>query len=197
MPRRSWRRLAADGYAPMRLEAVAAISRERVKRSGRRLRRHVGKLELLDDGVALVHGEEIVTGLDHFVAALIEEGAQSSRPTSRFEEEDRVRARDRLLRALECLQFHALEVELDEIDARQGQGIDRDFLDRDGLAGGIVDGLADEFGVGARAQFEIAEVRGEEVVGGRDLHDAGLGGDRGMHGDGVEAVVDAMLPASA
>ncbi len=47
-----------------------------MKRSGRRLRRHVGKLELLHDGVALVHGEEIVTGLDHFIAALIEEGAQ-------------------------------------------------------------------------------------------------------------------------
>ncbi len=51
-----------------------------------------------------------------------------------------MRACDRFLRAVEGLKFHALEVEFDEIDARQGQGIDRDFLDRDGLAGGIVDG---------------------------------------------------------
>jgi hypothetical protein len=94
-----------------------------------------------------------------------------------------VAARDRLLRAFECLEFDALDVELDEVGARQCHGVDRDLLDRDGLAGGIVDGLADEFGVGARAQFEIAEGRGDEVARGRDLHDAGFGG-RGMHGDG-------------
>jgi hypothetical protein len=45
-----------------------------------------------------------------------------------------------------------------KIDARQRHGVDRDFLDGDGPGGGIVDGLADEFGVGARAQFEIAEI---------------------------------------
>ena len=44
-------------------------------------------------------------------------------------------------------------------------------------------GWPDEFGVGARAQFEIAEGRGDEVARARDLHDAGFGG-RGMHGDG-------------
>lgn len=77
-----------------------------------------------------------------------------------------------------------------KIDARQRHGVDRDFLDGDGPGGGIVDGLADEFGVGARAQFEIADIRGDEIVGRRDLHDAGFGGDRGVHGDGVEAVVE-------
>src|SRR5215471_21359336 len=43
------------------------------------------------------------------------------------------------------------------------------------------------------AQFEIAEGRGHEVVHDRDLHDAGFGGDRGMHGDGTEAVSSAIL----
>ena len=37
-----------------------------------------------------------------------------------------------------------------KIDARQRHGVDRDFLDGDGPGGGIVDGLADEFGVGAQ-----------------------------------------------
>jgi hypothetical protein len=40
------------------------------------LRRHVGKLQLLDDRVALVHGEEVVAGLDHLIA-LVEERAQA------------------------------------------------------------------------------------------------------------------------
>jgi hypothetical protein len=107
-----------------------------VKQSGRRLRRHVGKLQLLDDGVALMHGEEVVAGLDHLVAALVEEGAQAlAAGLSRLKEEDGPAACDRLLRAFKCLQFHALEVELDEIDARQGHGVDRDFLDCDGLGG--------------------------------------------------------------
>ena len=120
--------------------------------------RHVGHLQLLDDGVALVHGQEIVAGLHHFVAARIEKGAQAfAAGLAQFDEDDRLAARERLLRAFERLQFHALEVELDEVEARQRHGVDRDCLDRDGFFGGIVDRLADEFGVGARAQFEIAE----------------------------------------
>jgi hypothetical protein len=39
------------------------------------LRRHVGKLQLLDDRVALAHGEEVVAGLERLVAARVEEDA--------------------------------------------------------------------------------------------------------------------------
>src|SRR6516165_5167118 len=42
-------------------------------------------------------------------------------------------------------------------------------------------------------QFEIAEGRGHEVVHDWDLHDAGFGEDRGMHGDGTEVVSSAIL----
>jgi pantothenate kinase len=47
------------------------------------LRRHVGKLQLLDDRVALVHGEEVVAGLDHLIDALVEERAQALAATLR------------------------------------------------------------------------------------------------------------------
>ena len=83
------------------------------------MRRHVGKLQLLDDRVALVHGEEVVAGLET-PCGRARRGRRASargRPCAKFEQEDRVAARDRLLRAFECLEFHALHVKLDEVDA--------------------------------------------------------------------------------
>src|SRR6476660_5543269 len=123
MPSRSWRRWppTATRRCGLRPSPRQPRGSEAGTRSGCRLRRHVRQLQLLDDRVALVHGEEIVAGLDQLVAALVEEGAQMlAAGLARFDQEDRFTARDRLLRAVEGLELHALEVELDEIDARQG-----------------------------------------------------------------------------
>jgi hypothetical protein len=84
------------------------------------LRRHVGKLQLLDDRVALVYGEEVVAGLDHLIAALVEEGAQALaaglvRDLRRGRSSGSARSS---AARFECLQFHAQDVELDEVDAR-------------------------------------------------------------------------------
>ena len=51
-----------------------------------------------------VHGQEVVAGLDHLVAALVEGRRAGARAgLSRFKEEDGPAACDRLLRAFKCL----------------------------------------------------------------------------------------------
>ncbi len=55
-------------------------------------------------------------------------------------------------------------VELDKIDTRQAERIERDLLDGDCFVRRIVDRLADELGIGARLEFQAAEARRQEII---------------------------------
>ena len=114
--------LAADGYSPVRLEAVATTAARSEARRGQAAdcAWPCPALQLLDDRVALVHGEEIVCRPRPPCSRAREEGAQML--AADFE---LIRCRNigdsarSLPRAVEGLELHALDVELDEIDARQ------------------------------------------------------------------------------
>ena len=55
--------------------------------------------------------------------------------------------------------FHALDVKLDEIDAGKVEFVERHLADHGGVFR-VVDRLANEFVIGAFAQFQAAEARG-------------------------------------
>ena len=105
-----------------------------------------------------------------------------------LDQHDRAAALDHLRATFQSLELHPLDVDLDQVDARQAELVERQLADVDHVL--IVDGLADELVVAALAQLQAAETGGHEVVRIRDLHDPAFGRHGAMHRERVEAVVD-------
>lgn len=61
---------------------------------------------------------------------------------------------------LKRLQLHTLDIELDHIDTRQSERVERDLLDCDSLCGRIVDRLADEFSIHAGFSLRSPKLEG-------------------------------------
>jgi len=130
---------------------------------GRGLRRQRRDFQFAEHRIAIVNRQQIDAGVDDFVVALQHPSAQTiAVGLDRFHQQNRTTACNRVLRAFERLQFHALDIDLDEIHARQLERVQRHLFDGDGV--GIVDRLADEFIIGAWFQFEAAETRGGEII---------------------------------
>ena len=90
--------------------------------------------------------------------------------------------------ALERFQFHPLDVDLDQVDARQVELVERQFPDDDGIL--IIDRLADELVAVALAQFEAAEAGRNDIVRTWNFEGAAFGRNRAVYRDGVEAIID-------
>ncbi|CCE01876.1 conserved hypothetical protein [Bradyrhizobium sp. STM 3809] len=129
-------------------------------------------------------------GIDGLVAASVEPLPQLvGIGLDLLDQHDRRAALDRRGGPFERLDLHALDVELDQVAARQVEIVQRQLAHLDGVVG-VVDGLADELGVRTLAQLQAAEARRRQVVRAGDVEHAALRRHRGMDGDRVEAVVD-------
>jgi len=111
----------------------------------------------------------------------------------RLDDEHGAPARQRLARALQHLQLHALDVNLDEVEPRPGNRVQTDAGDLDRGRRRIINRLANELVVGVRAQFQAAKAPRMQVVGhGQALRATGAA-HGGVAGAGVEAVVERQV----
>ena len=101
-------------------------------------------------------GQNVDAGLDDLIAVRVQRAAQlRGVDLDLLDQHDRAACRDRPARALDRLQFHPFDVELDEVDTRQAELVQRQFSDIDGVL--IIDRLADELVAAPLAQLQAAE----------------------------------------
>ena len=107
-----------------------------------------------------------------------------------LDHDDRQAASDGLPGPLQHLQLHAFDIDLDQVEPRQIEGIDRERADLGQCGRTVVDRLADEFVAFGLFQFEAAEASGRQVIRGGNAHRPVGRRGRGEDGARVEAVVE-------
>src|ERR1700684_2645946 len=91
------------------------------------------------------------------------------------------------------IDFHALNIDLDQVEAAEIERIQINRPDLGHSAFRVVDWLTDKLSVVALAQFKAAEAAGHQIIRRGDLHHPGLGGYCGMDGTGIEAIVESEI----
>lgn len=91
------------------------------------------------------------------------------------------------------LEFHPLDVELEQVQARQRQAVERLHRDRTAVLGRIGDRLADVLPVGALLQLQTAKAGGHAVIRPWYRQLAGFAAQRNQPRPGIETIIQGNL----